>query len=347
MKQDEYGSRAHLDDVSFLVDHFRLGSLRLIRDLGGTYNLNLLLQAERGWYVLRLYRPWMTQMRLSQLHQIKRLLAHTSLPVPIPLSTITGETILHSNNRLMELEPFIIHDGEADTWKRNARAFFLLGKLHAFLAMEASNIDLVDPVVSNYGTPETLLAWTEQAVAESLQSRHPIKVLEKQQALSLYAETIHLLLSLQEQWNKTNGHLTQQLTHGDYGGGNLLFRRERPVAILDFDFMRIRERVSEIAYTLYWWLCKQGHGQIAEVGSWKKVNELLTCYNEGTSKLLTLEERQALPLEIARVPLYWIAETHVFPNPAQEVLKHADKIANARWIFEHRDQLSDLFVQEE
>ena len=232
-------------------------------------------------------------------------------------------------------------------WERNARAFSLLGRLHAFLAMEATNIDLVDPVVSNCGTPETLLAWTYQAVEESTQSLQAIKAREKQQALSLYAEAIRLLVSLQEQWDKIQEHLPRQLTHGDYGGGNLLFQHEQPVAILDFDFMQIRERVFEIAYTLYWWLYKQGRGQLSAVSLWQKVKELLTSYNEGTPKPLTLEERRALPLEMARVPLYWIAETHFFPNPAQEVIKHADKIANARWLLEHGDQLIDLFLQKE
>ena len=165
--------------------------------------------------------------------------------------------------------------------------------------MEATNIDLVDPVVSNCGTPETLLAWTYQAVEESTQSLQAIKAREKQQALSLYAEAIRLLVSLQEQWDKIQEHLPRQLTHGDYGGGNLLFQHEQPVAILDFDFMQIRERVFEIAYTLYWWLYKQGRGQLSAVSLWQKVKELLTSYNEGTPKPLTLEERRALPLEMA------------------------------------------------
>jgi hypothetical protein len=48
---------------------------------------------------------------------------------------------------------------------------------------------------------------------------------------------------------------------------------------------------------------------------------------------------------MARVPLYWIAETHLFPNPANEVIKHAEKMTDAHWILEHTSQLTDLFVQ--
>jgi Ser/Thr protein kinase RdoA (MazF antagonist) len=345
MKQDGYAPRAQLCDISFLSGHYRLGSVSLVRDLGGAYNLNLLLQTERGKYVLRVYRPWVTQLRLSQLHQVKRFLAHAGFPVPLPLPAISGETILRYHDHLLELEPFIAHDGEADTWERNAIAFSLLGKLHAFLVTEATNIHLIDPVVSNYGTPEMLLAWTRQAAEESSQLLQQVKTQQTRQALSLYTEAIQLLITLQEQWDKTQEHLPRQLTHGDYGGGNLLFLHEQPVAMLDFDFMRIRERVFELAYTLYWWLSKQGQGHIAAVSCWHRVKELLASYNEATFMPLTAQEIRALPLEMARVPLYWIAETHLFPNPTNEVIKHVEKMTDAHWILEHASQLTDLFAQ--
>jgi aminoglycoside phosphotransferase (APT) family kinase protein len=81
----------------------------------------------------------------------------------------------------------------------------------------------VPPVVSNYGTPATLLTWTKQAAEESTRLTQDITAEAQQQALALYAEVIHLLIFLQEQWDKTKEHLPEQLTHGDYGGGNLLF----------------------------------------------------------------------------------------------------------------------------
>ena len=44
--------------------------------------------------------------------------------------------------------------------------------------------------------------------------------------------------------------------HGDYGGGNVLFRRGHVVAVVDFDFLAIRERVYDLAYCLYWMLVR-------------------------------------------------------------------------------------------
>jgi len=340
MKQ--FGPRAEIRDVSFISKYFRPGAVSLVRDLGGAYNLNLLIQAETRRYVLRVYRPWMTQTRLAQVHAVKNLLAQANFPVPLPLLTLNGEPFLRYNDRLIELEPYIHHDGEVDTWERNIIAFSLLGRLHTFLSAQTDKIPLENPVVSNYGTPETLLAWMQQAKEKSIQLDVPIETQEKREALLLYDEALQLLEPLREHWNRTKQYLPQHLTHGDYGRGNLLFEQERPVAILDFDFLRVRERIFEVAYTLYWWFRKLG--PISTVDSWKRAGELLAAYDKETSMPLTLEERRALPFEMARVSLYWIAETQFFPNPAQEVVKHVEKVEDARWIVEHAGWVVDLFA---
>lgn len=347
MRDNHYGPRASFvdSDIPFLAAFFGLGSISSSKDLRGAYNLNLLLRTEKGNFVLRVHRPWVTQLRLEQLHRIKDMLSRAGFPVPLPLPTTNGETILRYKDRLVEAEPFIVHDGEADTWNRNVIAFSLLGRLHAFLATESASISLVEPVVSNYGTPAMLLIWTQQATEKVTQSAQRYPSQETQSALSLYAEAIQLLSSLQARWQPVKAYLPRQLTHGDYGGGNLLFQQERVVAILDFDFLRVRERVFEVAYTLYWWLYKQGCWQIAAVSAWPRVKELLAAYNEAAQQPLTRAEMQEIPLEMARVPLYWIAETHLFPHPVQEVIKHADKAANASWLLAHSNQLADLFTE--
>ncbi len=347
MGENLYGPRTILteNDILFLAGAFQIGPVSLSKDLGGAYNLNLLLTTEKGNVVLRVHRPWVTQLRLEQLHEMKSMLARAGFPVPLPLATTNGETTLHYKDRLVELEPFIAHDGEADTWGRNFVAFSLLGKLHNFLAAQPDSVSLIEPVVSNYGTPDMLLTWTRQAAEKVAQSAQSSPSHETQSALSLYAEAIQLLSSLQARWQAAKAYLPRQLTHGDYGGGNLLFRQERVVAILDFDFLRVRERVFEVAYTLYWWLYRQGNGQIAKVSEWPRVKELLAAYNEAAQQPLTQAEIQVLPLEMACVPLYWIAETNLFPHPEQEAIKHAAKVANASWLFAHSSQLADLFME--
>lgn len=364
MKQDEqYGPRATFHDVSIITARFDLGRVGIAKDLGGAFNLNLLLNTSRGKYVLRLYRPWVTTARLAYQHAIRRMLSRAGFPVPQPLPALTGETFMYYNDRLLEIEPFILHDGVADTWERNVMAFAILGRLHAVFAAKTARIPLVDPVVTNYGTPDLLLTWTQRAANKITQSSQDVQAQEKvgrpqgsplpspapaptflAEALALYAEAIRLLTSLQTWWQDNQPRLPRQITHGDYGGDNLLFWQGQVVAILDFDLVGIRERVYELAYTLYWWLKKQGQGQIAAVNAWPRVRELIASYNQQVHRRLARAELRALPLEMACVPLYWIAETDLLPNPAREVMQHADKLADARWLIEHRDELADLFL---
>lgn len=346
MQQSEYGPRAELHGVSFLHEHFDLGTIRVVKDLGGTYNLNLLLQTERGQYVLRYYRPWISRQRLSQLQQVKRLLANSSLPVPLPLRTKTGATILSYRERLLEIEPFVAHNSEADTWERMEIAFSLLGKLHTHLARIEADIHLVAPIVSNYATPEELFTWIQQAEEKSASEAQPLTPEQQRLARSIYTDTRKLLVPIQQQWHTIQGQLPHQLTHGDYGGGNVLFQNQQPVAILDFDFLGHRERLFEIAYTLYWWLHKQSPDGIRDIGPWQKVKSLLASYNTTAAMPLTHLELQVLPLEMARVPLYWIGETYFLPSPAQAVLEHVNKVVDARWIVEQSEQMINLFAQD-
>ncbi|MCG0239945.1 MAG: hypothetical protein L6E13_12375 [Firmicutes bacterium] len=45
---------------------------------------------------------------------------------------------------------------------------------------------------------------------------------------------------------------------------------------------------------------------------------------------------RALPTEIARIPLYWVAEAGFTENPARGVLEVTAGIALAEWLMDHR-----------
>lgn len=66
--------------------------------------------------------------------------------------------------------------------------------------------------------------------------------------------------------------------------------------------------------------------------------------NQVTQQPLSSVEMHSIPIVMACVPLYWIAETHFLPEPMQQVIKQAQKIADARWLLEHREELSNLFL---
>ncbi len=339
----DYGPRANFNaELSKLIaEQYNIGIVTATEDLGGTYNLNILLQTTRGTYVVRVYRPWVTYERLAMLHQVKQVLHENALPVTLPIATRLNKTIIAYQDRHAEVEHFVPSDNIPETWQRYETAFALLAKLHAVLATKLEHISVVPPLVANYGTPDVLLAWTLQAEQRIRQNPEDENT---QVALALCEDTVQLLSKMQVEWRKTE-KLPQQIVHGDYGAGNLLFRDQQIVAILDFDFLAVSERIFDIAYTLYWMFRRIEGTLPPEKLSWSLVNTMLRSYNNSSFQPLTQAEIQTLPFEIARVPLYWIAEAHILPNPTQTLVQLADNVRFAHWIVEHGDELAPLFLK--
>lgn len=341
LSEAERWPRAQLTDelLASIGQFFGIGPIRSARDLGGTYSLNVRMDASAGRYVARVHRAWVAEERLAGLQRLKERLRRACFPIPEIVAATDGETIFRHEDRLIEVERFIPSDGGADTWERNATAFSLLARLHNFLAADADAASLVPPAVSNYGTPPQLLGWiaeTERIIGRN-QSDEAI-----QRARLVCAEAREILLPLCEWWEETGQHLPSQPIHGDYGGGNVLFARERIVGLLDLDFLAVRERIYDLAYAIYWIMARLAGRDATNSSSWTRVKGLISEYNRAASRPLTEAETTALPLIIARVPLYWIAEARFLPDPAQIVANHFDSVRFARWLVEHHGEIGKI-----
>lgn len=309
-----------------------------VSDLGGAYNLNVRLRSTKGSYVARVYRPWVTLTRVRALQRLKGQLAEQQLPVVLPLATLDGSTCIVYSQRVVEVEPFAPNDGAVESWRYYERAFTLLGKLHRAFTDGLADSALPAPSVENYGTPSTLLVWIE-GVQQHLKRRPDPEV---PRALALCASSACLLKHLQGWWEQEEQHLPPQLIHGDYGVGNLLWQQGEIIAVGDFDFVARHERIFDIAYTLYWMFERLEPSRNHEVWSWHRVPALLARYDSARGQPLTRRERQALPFEMARAPLYWIAEACFLPNPLEAILSRAETVATARWLTQNARDLTWL-----
>ncbi len=337
-----FGSRAAYDPT--LLDAaaaFALGPVQETRDLGGTYNLNVQVESAAGAFVLRVHRPWVTAERLAQVQAVREGLA-ADFPVPEPRRTPDGAGFVSWADRLVECAPFVPHGGTADRWDRYTTAFALLGRLHAALAAAVDPVTLVPPRVSNYATPEQLAVWVG-ALAERVGV--PARGEAPTPAQATVRAARALLEPLAAAWATTDALLPQQTIHGDYGGANLLFQGDTVVAILDFDFLGVRERAYEVAYALYWALQRLGGPAPPERLPWPRSRALLAAYNATAPQPLSAEEVAALPRLLARVPLYWVGEAGFLPDPEAALADQAAGIAFARWVLGHAPDLAALFVR--
>lgn len=327
-----------------VLKHYQTGEIYHIYDLGGTYNLNLRLESASGPFVLRVYRPWVHPERLQQIQAQKRTLFQAGFPVCLPMTTRDGSTFFRFRDRLAECEPFITHDPPVHDQFHYMRAFTFLGRLHSQLARQTV-ADFVQPLVSNYILPEEQKSWLAH-VQQKIQQTTSSHSLDQQIASDICRVTVQLTETLQHWWKEEGNRLPQQLIHGDYRLGNILFHKqqEAPVALLDLEFIAVRERLYDIAYALYWMLWQQNAIHNPTQEAWKQILILLSHYNAATHTPLTQQELMALPVEIARIPLYWIAEARFVAQPVPAIVRLATSISFAEWALQSQAELITILL---
>ncbi|MCL4542057.1 MAG: phosphotransferase [Chloroflexi bacterium] len=316
-------SRATLDaaDVSQLAHAFGYQHLLGVHDLGGTYNLNLLLEIPAGARILRVYRPWVTPHRLTSLQALRAALATAGFPALPPLKTPNGSAWLRYGDRLVECELYQTHDTTAESPEYIQATISLLGQLHRWLATYPIH-KVVRPPVRNYATPSQLSHWLTHASARCAIRTDADAHTAYQ--LSLQARTLLKAIrrALSPHWQS----LPRQLIHGDFGGGNLLFQDNKAVAILDFDMCGSAERLYDLAYTTYFTMVRTT-GSVTPL-NWphQGIAEILEAYEDGLRAHLSSVEYAAFWPLLFLVPLYWIGEAGYLTEPVTACLNQASAL---------------------
>ncbi len=342
----EVGPRASLDaEVVAVASHrYDLGVVLDVRDIGGMYNLNAQVRTSSGAFVIRVHRPWVKPERLSMLHNLRSALFADGFPVARPVTSFTGSTFTTFGDRLLEVEHFVESDGETDSWERYEAAFALLGRLHDFLFTWFERKTFVFPRWSNYAPPDTLVRWmgktTERVERERIESAGI--GLEFGTAVRLCDDALNVLRLVEGWWSSNGSSLPGRPIHGDYGGGNVLFENEAIKLVVDFDFLSIRERVYELAYSLYWMLRRLEGDQPPESLSWIRLREMLHAYNASTSRPLDARELAALPMQMARVAVHWVAEAWLTEDPLRNVVAQEPGVEVARWLTRQEKKVTAL-----
>lgn len=327
-----YGPRASPSPamVAEVAAHYRLGEAVALRDLGGTYHLNLLLHTSHGRYVLRAYRPWVVEARLDLIQRVRAQLPASGLPAVPAVTAPDGSRVLRYDGRLIEVEHHFPNAGGADSWSRYESALPLLGRLHDALADITAGVVEPAPAVHNYAEPAA-------AAAGIAQTRAVVAARGASDAVAACDAAAEYMARIQTWWDEGGRLLPRGAVHGDFGADNLLYRDATPAAVLDFDFLDVHERSFDVAYSLYWAFERVEGDQSPADRSWHRVGDLLDRYSSAARTPLTPAERRAMPMQLARVPLYWFAEAALVPDPVAAVRQRIPTLAVARWLLDHWD----------
>jgi len=288
-------------------------------DLGGSSSLNLLVSDDTCQYVLRVYRPYVTEARLMDIHRVRRELTASGVPCSKIVATRDGYPWTMLDDRLVEVEYYIEHDADMDTWERLEIGLAILGTIHTILRDVKVSSDARNPLFANHIEPydaisRTLLGtrrireWDAPSPAE-------LRLADATEELS------HLVFSAEKDLVET---LPRQLAHGDFWDNNVLFRDGSVVLVTDFDFMGERARIDDLALTLYFTCLKYSKDQLPD-DLLQGLRRLVDAYDDSLGDPLTSIERAALPLAIVRQPLWSVGGWVALLDDEESARQHANE----------------------
>ena len=264
-----FGPRASTDDpaVAALLD--QVAPDRTWQDIGGDFNLNIRLDGA-ATLVLRVHRPWATRGRVAGLRRLRERLQRAGIrvarPVPI-LGRELAESVAAGRNskNLSRMCSQAQARSRTCGCSRNAAAFT------RGCAQPGSRT--CPSRSTTTGPSRQLHYWLGFTRRRLGAGAEPVVRRAK--------------LLLEELGRARRGvELPLAPIHGDYKLGNAVQLSDGSWANLDLDFVRVRERLYDVAASLYW---------ASESGANVELRELCDAYDSSAPEPVTPDERRLLP----------------------------------------------------
>jgi Ser/Thr protein kinase RdoA (MazF antagonist) len=284
-----FGPRASPDDpaVSALIAQVARGAGWA--DVGGGFNLNVRIDAAPP-VVLRVHRPWVRRGRVAGLRRLRERLQRTQVRVAQPIG-ISACELLKVAGRWAEIEEYVDHVQPRADEDSYVRLFEELGRLHTALqaVWEPSPPEPLDDH-RTFGQLRYWVGFTHRRLGpRSGPVVHRMRQLARE------------LAELQE-----GLELPCAPIHGDYKLSNTGELSDGSWATFDLDFVRVRERLYDIAGSLNH-VAQTGPDGVGHPVESLEPRRLLDAYQRTAPEPLTSDEYRWLPGALALVPLHWAA----------------------------------------
>jgi Ser/Thr protein kinase RdoA (MazF antagonist) len=299
-----------------------------VTDLGGAFTLNVLLESPTGRYVARVHPSHTSAARLADIQFVRRHLDAGGVPSTEPVRATDGAPFVAVDGELLEVERYVEHDANMNTWDRLETGLVYLGRVHSLLQSVEVSAAGSHPRLANHIHPEHALAGAMHGVRR-MRAWHPTE--EERSRAAAYEELAHLVHNAE---HSRVTSLPRQLVHGDFWDNNVLFGNGEVVLVADLDFMGKRLRIDDLALTLYFANSSIGQDRRSETRI-RQLSRLVDAYDHGLDDRLSREERQALPAAIARQTL-WTIGRWVVASPDTETARAlaAGRAVDLEWTLD-------------
>lgn len=311
--------------IETLRQRFGLHSSAAVKDLGGGFSLNLLVETDDSQYVARVHGSHTSPARLAAIQRVRRWLTAGGVPAPEPVPARDGCRFVAVDGRLMEVERYVEHDAYMNSWPRLETGLPYLGRTHSVLRGTRVSPAGRHPRYANHIEPHRALAGTLRGV-------------QRMRSWDLTTEELHLAASYEElaylvdeAERDSVSKLPRQLAHGDFWDNNVLFHEGTVVLVTDLDFMGHRLRIDDLALTLYFANSTMGGDRLSEQRI-RQLRRLVDAYNSGLTEHLSIAERRSIPAAITRQTLWSIGRWVVtIPDTEAARAEASYRAEDVRW----------------
>jgi len=225
--------------------HYEIGQVRGFEDFvrGSHRSPKAVITTDRGKYLLKRRHPSRCEpVKIAFTHHMQRFLSEKGFPLPrlIPLRD-TGETLLVREEGIYEMFEYVAGEQYDRSAEATGDAGRTLAEYHHLL--KDFRNEYVPPAGSYHNAGSVHQAIAETVSSLPLGHRPPVETLTRtveslREAYDACAESAD---------SAGLGDRDIQLVHGDWHPGNMLFRERRVAAVVDYDSVRLQQRVIDAA----------------------------------------------------------------------------------------------------
>ncbi len=237
------------DELAIVLSNFDIGVIEAIQEFprGSRRAPKCLIRAERGLYLLkRRARGKDNPFKVAFAHALQLYLASKQFPLPHLIGTRKdNNSMLQHKGCIYELFEYIKGSGYDNSLQSTGEAGKTLALFHKLLSDYQAEYEA--PTGSYHASRSVAAAMeTIPATIEKVDPDMPDEQARRMQEVVAFLKASYNAAAMRV--NEMGlSDWPMQIVHSDWHPGNMLFRGQKVVAVIDYDAARIQQRVIDIA----------------------------------------------------------------------------------------------------